>query len=262
MPRAIVGKPINFRGLVFSPINEQGVVYLFGLVAEDLNIRVESVQQGYPDCTGIRCLGKGRWERISIEFEYRSSSFDHDPKGCDIIVCWEDDLSSKRKNELPGIEIIELSTLINTPEIPNKEPRDPEELPDKKTGFDLPYHYKRKGVNKEVQNIYEHLHARISTIDKVWRKFAKTAITYYSPEKCFAYLTLKQNLLSVDMYTNKREIKGVKNIKNHENWGTIKIKTEKDIPIASEAIKKSHEIIRQAIKENINTGWYAVTPKS
>ena len=68
MERANVGKPINFRGLVYSPINEQGVVYLFGLVAEDLNIRVESVQQGYPDCTGIRYLGKGKWERIRIEF--------------------------------------------------------------------------------------------------------------------------------------------------------------------------------------------------
>jgi predicted transport protein len=231
------------------------------LVAEDLNIRVESVQQGYPDCTGIRCLGKGRWERIRIEFEYRSSSFDHDPTGCDIIVCWEDDLSHNRKKELVSIEIIELKTLINTPEIPNKEPRDPEEAPNKKTDFDLPYHYKRKGVAKEVQKLYEHLHDRISTIDKVWRKFAKTAITYYSPEKNFAYLTFKQSLLSVDIYTNKQEIKGVRNIKYHENWGTLKIKTEKDIPTAVEAIKKSYEIIKQAIKDNINTGWYAATPK-
>lgn len=55
-----VGSPMNFRGLMYQPINEQGVVYLFGLVAEDLNIRVESVQQGYPDCTGIRFVGRGK----------------------------------------------------------------------------------------------------------------------------------------------------------------------------------------------------------
>ena len=44
MEKNIVGKPINFRGLGYSPINGQEVVYLFGLVAEGVNIRV------------IRCL--------------------------------------------------------------------------------------------------------------------------------------------------------------------------------------------------------------
>jgi len=50
----------KFFQVFYKPINGQGVVYLFGLIAEDLNIRVESIQQGYPDCTGIRFLGKGR----------------------------------------------------------------------------------------------------------------------------------------------------------------------------------------------------------
>lgn len=261
MERAIVGKPINFRGLVFSPINEQGVVYLFGLVAEDLNIRVESVQQGYPDCTGIRYLGKGRWERIRIEFEYKSSGFDHDPKGCDMVVCWEDDLSPEQKRELAGIEIIELKSMINTPEIPNREPKDPEEVPDKKSEFSLSYHYQRKDVSKSIQNLYEDFHNQIISIDKVWRKFAKTAITYYSPEKNFVYLKFRKSLIVIHLYTNQQEIKGVKNIKYHENWGEIKIKSEKDVFVIVEAVKKSHELMKQAIKDNINTGWYAVTPK-
>jgi hypothetical protein len=88
--RKIVGSPLNFRGLVYGPINEQGVLYLFGLIANDLNIRVESIQQGYPDCTAIRYAGKGKWERINIEFEFKSSNFDHDPDKCDVLVCWED----------------------------------------------------------------------------------------------------------------------------------------------------------------------------
>src|SRR3989338_4200442 len=155
MERSQVGSPVNFRGLIYSPINEQGVVYLFGLISEDLNIRVERIQQGYPDCTGIRYLGKGRWERIRIEFEYKSSSFDHDPKGCDMIVCWEDDLTQGQKRELSGIEIIELKLMIDTPEIPNREPKDPEEVPDKKSEFSLPYHYKRKNVSKNIQALYE-----------------------------------------------------------------------------------------------------------
>jgi len=49
--------------------------------------------------------------------------------------------------------------------------------------------------------------------------------------------------------------------KDHENWGIIRIKTEKDLSVAIDAIKRSHTIIKKAIQDNINTGWYAVTPK-
>ena len=35
--RSVVGSLINFRGLVYSPVNEQGVVFLFGRILEDLN---------------------------------------------------------------------------------------------------------------------------------------------------------------------------------------------------------------------------------
>ena len=38
--RSIVGDLINFRGLVYAPVNENGVVFLFGKVAEDLNMYV------------------------------------------------------------------------------------------------------------------------------------------------------------------------------------------------------------------------------
>ena len=66
--RTKVGSPMNFRGMMYKPISEQGVVYLFGLVSRDLNIIVESVQVGYPDCTGLKFIGKGKWERIKIYF--------------------------------------------------------------------------------------------------------------------------------------------------------------------------------------------------
>jgi hypothetical protein len=84
--RKLVGSPLNFRGLMYAPINEQGVAYLFGLIANDLNIRVESVQQGYPDCTAIRFAGKGKWERINIEFEFKSSNFDLVSSDCRIVA--------------------------------------------------------------------------------------------------------------------------------------------------------------------------------
>ncbi len=65
----------------------------------------------------------------------------------------------------------------------------------------------------------------------------------------------------LNIYTNKEKIPNVKNIKNHENWGELKIRNENDLSRAMPAIKKSFKLMKQAIKDNINTGWYAVTPK-
>ncbi len=40
------GNPIDFRGLRHEPVNEQGVVFLFGMVARELGYLVEAVQTG------------------------------------------------------------------------------------------------------------------------------------------------------------------------------------------------------------------------
>jgi len=261
MEQSIVGPLINFRGLVYSPINEQGVVFLFGRVLEDLNLYIEEIRLKYPDCVARRYTGKG-WERVYIEFEYRASSFiqhGHDPEECNIIVCWHNDLSDSDKKKLPGIEIIELCSLIE--EFENK----PIEEPDKviqKSKYDLQHHFTRKNVNKNVQQLYNKLDENIRQIDEhIFNKFAKTAITYYSPEKNFVYLKFRKSLMVLHIYTNQARINGVKPIRDHENWGIIRVKTEKDIPVSVAAIRKSHELIKKAIEDNINTGWYAVTPK-
>ena len=65
----------------------------------------------------------------------------------------------------------------------------------------------------------------------------------------------------VNIYINQKKLDGVKNVKHHENWGEFRIRSEKDLPKAIENIKESFRLIKQAIKDNINTGWYAVTPK-
>lgn len=86
------GEVLSFRGLLHGPTNELGVVFLFGMVSRELGFVVESVQAGYPDCEAKRKIGPGRWQRVRIEFEFRSRSFrdhGHDPSGCDLVVCWE-----------------------------------------------------------------------------------------------------------------------------------------------------------------------------
>jgi hypothetical protein len=85
------GNPTPLPGFLHEPLNEQGVVLLFGMVAKDLGFLIESVQTGFPDCEAKRQIGPGRWQRVRIEFEYESKSFlthGHSADRCDLIVCW------------------------------------------------------------------------------------------------------------------------------------------------------------------------------
>jgi hypothetical protein len=105
---------LGFRGMRFPPSNEQGVVYLFGMVSREIGFEVEAIRsKSYPDCVARRRLevrpGYGKWRKVMIEFEYRSSKFrlhNHDPTECDIIVCWENDWPSC------PIEVIELKNVV------------------------------------------------------------------------------------------------------------------------------------------------------
>jgi len=111
--RPIFGDPIDFRGLRHEPVNEQGVVFLFGMVAVELGYLVEAVQGGFPDCEAKRQISKGQWQPVQIEFEYESKSFvdhGHDPQKCDVIVCWIHNWT-----ECPEIlEVLVLSEEIKT----------------------------------------------------------------------------------------------------------------------------------------------------
>ncbi|MEW6686710.1 MAG: hypothetical protein AB1393_10980 [Candidatus Edwardsbacteria bacterium] len=105
-----VGEPINYGGLIYAPVNELGVVLLFGMVFEELGMIVEEVRSTFPDATIRRFNGRG-WSREFVEFEYRSSQYKqhkHPLEDCDIIVCWLHDW-----NDCPHrFEVCELKSLI------------------------------------------------------------------------------------------------------------------------------------------------------
>ncbi len=106
--KTIVGDPLNFDGMQYSPINEQGVVFLFGKLHKELGIIVEAIQTGFPDAKGRKKVRRG-WEEIAIEFEYRSSNFKahgHPLDKCDMIICWIHDWK-----DCP-IEVVELKSII------------------------------------------------------------------------------------------------------------------------------------------------------
>jgi len=116
----IYGAPLDFKGLRHEPTNEQGVVFLFGKINEELGIIVEAVKAGFPDCVGKRLIDKNKnlWEPVSIEFEYKSRNFlahGHDVNGCDVIVCWIHDWY-----DCP-LEVIELKSIITSDRFQNNK---------------------------------------------------------------------------------------------------------------------------------------------
>jgi hypothetical protein len=117
--RPIYGQPMDFRGLRHEPVNEQGVVLLFGMVAKELGYIVEAVQSGFPDCEAKRQIAPERWQRVHLEFEFESRNFrghGHPLTGCDVIVCWRHNWPDCPEH----LEILELSSLIHS--LPDSAP--------------------------------------------------------------------------------------------------------------------------------------------
>jgi hypothetical protein len=111
--RPTYGEPLDFPTLRHEPVNEQGVVLLFGMIAKDLGYVVESVQAGFPDCEAKRQIAPRRWQRVNIEFEFESRNFrdhGHPLTGCDVIVCWRHNWPACPAH----IEVLDLSTLLKS----------------------------------------------------------------------------------------------------------------------------------------------------
>jgi len=111
--RATYGNPTHFRGLRHEPVNEQGVVLLFGMLAKELGYVIEAVQTGFPDCEAKRQIAPERWQRVDIEFEFESRNFrdhGHPASGCDVIICWRHNWDECPEN----IEVVELSSVIKS----------------------------------------------------------------------------------------------------------------------------------------------------
>ncbi|NQS98441.1 MAG: hypothetical protein HQ591_08310 [candidate division Zixibacteria bacterium] len=252
--KSVVGDLINFRGLVYSPMNENGVIFVFGKVIEDLNMYIEEIKPGFPDCVGRRFTGKG-WERVYIEFEHKSSNFvghRHDLKGCDIIVCWEHDWV-----ECP-LEVIELREVIK--ELPSEPIKRPNVEKEEYVIEDL---YRMKKVKDNTRNLFQRFDKAVKSIsDEIWSKVGKSTVSYYSPERVFLYTNFRQKSIRFDIFTRGETIDDVSNYdfdKGGEKWGQISLATDEELLKVLEAVKRSYQLIKEAIKNNETTGWFAKT---
>ncbi|NMC60050.1 MAG: hypothetical protein GYA51_11835 [Candidatus Methanofastidiosa archaeon] len=246
---SVVGDLINFRGLVYSPMNENGVIFLFGKVLEDLNMYIEEIKPGFPDCTGRRFNGKG-WEKIYIEFEYLSSNFKlhkHDPKKCDMIVCWEHDWPEC------NLEVIELKDVIKgLPNVHIKRPDLSKEGEDDDEQFVDPVKNYNYG-NEKIKTLMIKIDEGIKKInDHIWTKPIHKGFSYYSPKRVFLYANwYNPDKIRFELFTGKSGIKGVENRSTvYTKWGIFELENEEQIPELLEAAKISFQRIQTAIKNN------------
>lgn len=104
------GGILGVRGIVYEPINEQGVILLFAALGHDLGFMIEGIRSSFPDALLRRRNSKGRWNSCRAEFEYKSSSFKahkHNPSQCDIVIYWEHDWA-----DCP-LEVLCLKDIVN-----------------------------------------------------------------------------------------------------------------------------------------------------
>jgi hypothetical protein len=109
--RPIYGRPLPMEELLHEPVNEGGVMFAFGAVARRLGFAVRQIHREFPDCEAVREVARGQWQPVWIEFEFESRNFllhGHDPRKCDVIVCWVHNWPECPKN----IEVIELSKVV------------------------------------------------------------------------------------------------------------------------------------------------------
>jgi hypothetical protein len=99
--------------MAYAPVNELGVIFLFGAMSWQLGFVIHKLQAEFPDCEAMRRVSEDRCQLVKIEFELESRNFlkhMHDPSKCDLIVCWRHNWP-----ECP-LEVLELRKLL--PEVP------------------------------------------------------------------------------------------------------------------------------------------------
>lgn len=253
--RSVVGDLINFRGLVYSPVNEQGVVYLFSKVAEDLNMYVEEVRTEFPDCVARRFNGRG-WEKVYIEFEFRSSCFQqhgHDPQECDMIVRWEHDW--------PGcpLEVLELKSVIAG--LPNRKIERPVVEP--RSVDDI---FQRLGASVALRVLYGRLERELLALGEgIWRKVSQANITFYSPNRVFVYVRPQKASLRLTLSTRGQPIADVEPVGYQcggFKWGRVWVSREDQLPGVISACRESYRRILEAVEANEATGWYAAVEEA
>ena len=86
-------------------LNEWEVVFLLGALLRGSNVRLYQGSDIFPDAI-LEVVGTSSTTLVRTELEYRASRFNHDLGGCDLVICWRNDIG--RLGNLPIIALYDL----------------------------------------------------------------------------------------------------------------------------------------------------------
>ena len=109
MEKSFVGDPIQWPGLVYSPLNGAGLLFALGTIAGSTGLIFEEFQE---DCQTAICRRKTNtgWERLKVAIALRSSTFFDISDDIDLLICWLDDAPEAVK--VPRLVLSQISSQI------------------------------------------------------------------------------------------------------------------------------------------------------
>jgi hypothetical protein len=106
MKDSIVGDPIFWPGLVYSPINHSGLLFALGTVTGEIGLLFEEFSEDEAVAICRRKTDRG-WKKIRVALSVRSSEFDSEKITADMLICWKDDSEFSHEN----LHVLELSAI-------------------------------------------------------------------------------------------------------------------------------------------------------
>ena len=106
MKKSVVGDPIFWPGLVYSPISLHGLLFAIGTVTGQIGLLFEEFSDDNMTAICRRKTDRG-WERIAVALAVKSSEYKSGEYKPDLLICWIDDCE-KEESELPVLALSEI----------------------------------------------------------------------------------------------------------------------------------------------------------
>jgi hypothetical protein len=107
MEKSFVGDPVQWPGLIYSPLNGAGLLFALGAIAGSVGLLFEEFHE---DCQTAVCRRKTDtgWERLKVAVVIRSSEYLDLSNDIDLLICWLDDASDALR--IPRLVLSRLSS--------------------------------------------------------------------------------------------------------------------------------------------------------
>ncbi|UCE67549.1 MAG: hypothetical protein JSU85_05930 [Candidatus Zixiibacteriota bacterium] len=112
MKESIVGDPIFWPGLVYSPLNINGLLFALGTVTDEVGLLFEEFS-GDGSLAICRRKTEDGWKRIRVAFSVRSSEYNPAEDRPDLLICWDND-ADLGGDKLSILELSRIKGLMGT----------------------------------------------------------------------------------------------------------------------------------------------------